>query len=99
MDECQSCGAPVRFVKNTKTGATLIIDAEPLPEPVELEPRLLAVVGTRAQILTRADIDARGELITTRPDGPHPALRWHRDHHATCPQAEEWKGRTRRSVA
>lgn len=95
-DSCRSCDAPVLFVRNVKSDATLIVDAEPLEEPVKLEPRLVAVVGESAQILTKANISEDGVLLSGREGGPHPDLRWHRDHHATCPNAEEWRGRTRR---
>lgn len=89
--ECRSCGAAVLFVRNVRSGATLIVDADPLPEPVTLEPRLVAVVDEAAQILRSSDIDEDGELVSDREGGPHPDLKWHRDHHATCPQADDWR--------
>lgn len=92
---CLDCPAEVIFVFNVKSGARMILDADPLPEPVELESRLVGVVGNKGQILTKDRIADDGSLIPDPGYAPSPELRWHRDHHATCPNAGQWKGRTR----
>jgi hypothetical protein len=80
MAECRSCQAPVIFVPSAKTGTPMILDAEP-------QLRVVMVRSNDQQVIYRATPGSEGpvaRIIAT----------WI-DHHATCPQAATWKGRTR----
>jgi arginine repressor len=80
MSACRSCGAEVIFVPSAKTGKPMILDAKP-------EKRVVLVRSNDQQVIYRAT-----------PGSADPAARvidTYIDHHATCPQAAEWKGRRR----
>jgi hypothetical protein len=85
-DQCRSCGAEVIFMPSAKSGKRMILDAKP-------EKRI--VLGNTIEI------PAAGDSITGFLLGPAEfplvarVVDTYVDHHATCPSAGQWKGRTR----
>lgn len=80
MNTCRSCGAAVRFARTAK-GKTQILDAEPAENG---NVQLVSVGGEElAQVVGPMDIAAA--QIAGTP--------LYLDHHATCPQAQEWRER------
>jgi hypothetical protein len=82
--QCRSCGAEVIFVPSAKTGKTMILDAKP-------EKRIVLTDG-----------EAGGGLFVGLKHSDYTGGQARAyvadvyvDHHATCPQAAQWKGRTR----
>jgi hypothetical protein len=76
---CRSCGAPVIWRKNVATAAALILDAEP-----DRARGTVDLVGRKnCRVLA-------GETLTIARRIGTPLFL---DHHATCPQAAEWRRR------
>jgi hypothetical protein len=82
VSTCRSCDAEVVFVPSAKTGKPMILDAEP-KKGVVLR---WDDVGTYGDRLGEGDHNGKqvGDVLTV-----------YTDHHATCPNAGDWKGRTR----
>jgi len=83
MSTCRSCGAPVHFVFSAKSGKRMICDAK-------TEKRIAFI-----DVVT-------GRPYAIMPEQPSPTVRavvieTTVDHHATCPQAAAWRGKTRAS--
>lgn len=94
MSTCRSCGAPVVFVPSAKTGTPMVLDATPRKGVI--------VVGRepipRGSIVSAATPEALESVVTRGPSNYHArVVNVYTDHHATCPQASEWK-RGRRPV-
>lgn len=86
MPTCRSCQAEVLFVPSAKTGRPMILDATPEKRVVlteDLTSSELALHGALG-----ADIDGRYQVARV--------VSVYTDHHATCPAAGQWKGRSRR---
>jgi hypothetical protein len=82
-DYCQSCGADIVFVPSAKSGKPMILDAKPEKRIV------LDVTLTTAETIIHGDhIDEPGYKVAR-------VVNAYTDHHATCPKAADWKGRTR----
>lgn len=80
MAQCNSCGAEIVWAVTSGKGKAMPIDAEPNPDGnVELLP---PKQGTRAPV---AVVHAQPPLAPEHPI--------HMPHHATCPQAAEWRRR------
>lgn len=81
MPTCRSCEAEVVFVRSDHSTATMILDAKP-------EKRLVLhnVMGENGPSLWFGPLDktARARVVDA-----------YTDHHATCPDAKAWTGRTR----
>jgi hypothetical protein len=86
MTTCNSCQAEVIFVPSAKTGRSMILDAKPTKGVV------IGMPDSRSWFFTPAD----------GPDGPGSLMARakvvdvYTDHHVTCPNADDWKGRTRK---
>lgn len=78
MSACRSCGAPVRFVKTAK-GKTQILDAE----PTDNGNVQIGYVGGVEMALVLSVEDQAAAVAEGLP--------LYLDHHATCPQAQEWR--------
>jgi hypothetical protein len=81
MSTCRSCGAPVRFAK-AASGKWMILDAEP-----SMDGNIILALDDRerhANAIVFRDAAAAQERFGDR--------RRYKDHHATCPQAREWRG-------
>jgi hypothetical protein len=79
--KCRSCRADVIFLRNAKSGSTVILDALPIRRYVMIDDTL-SLHGLVGLIDSRADSsDPAGLLVET-----------YTDHHATCPNAAEWEG-------
>ena len=93
MTACRSCGAEVIFVPSGTSGRLMILDARP-------EKRVV-VVGRepipRGSIVSDAATPAALRSVIERSPGNYHArvIDTYSDHHATCPQADEWKGHRR----
>jgi hypothetical protein len=82
-DTCRSCGADVLFVPSAKSGKPMILDAKPEKRIV------LGTPHTDAELIIHGDhLDERDYQIARVVDT-------YIDHHATCPKAEQWKGKRR----
>jgi hypothetical protein len=80
--ECRSCGAEVIFVRSAATGRRMILDVEPTQGGnVALDDAGQAAYVLSGSVLERAQ-DTQEPLYTS--------------HFATCPQANQWRGRRRR---
>lgn len=79
MTTCRSCNADVFFVPSAATGRRMILDAEPiLNGNVEIADGL-------AYVLREGPLaDARAKML--RGTG-----KVYTSHHATCPQAADWR--------
>jgi hypothetical protein len=80
--ECRSCQAEVIFVPSAKTGKPMILDAKP-------EKRIVLVIaegrGGSHNVLALPEVQRKAARV----------VEVYVDHHATCPAAKEWQGRTR----
>ncbi len=83
MPTCQSCRAEVVFVPSAKTGKSMILDAKPEKGVALLH--FLAVIEPEARAAA-----PHAEQYATVIDV-------YTDHHVTCPKAQDWQGRTRKS--
>lgn len=83
MNACGSCKAPVFFAKDHQTARWRILDRDPVEngniEIWKIQERQGATLLSR--LLTGR------ELEQSQDEG----LKLYIDHHATCPQAEEWR--------
>jgi hypothetical protein len=86
MLTCQTpgCGAEVIFVPSAKSGKSMILDAKP-----------------KKGIVTGVDVGVHfGESFMFEPPGEDGIVAIvvdvYTDHHATCPGAKAWAGRTRK---
>lgn len=75
---CRSCGCPVTWAKSANTGRWMILQAA--PRDSELHGNVVIVDG---QAYVYRDTDAADEA--------HPDRLLYIDHHATCPQAKDWR--------
>lgn len=75
MPACRSCRAPVFFVRSAATGRNMILNAEPDPAGNILIAEDL--LGHPVAHVLGSSGDGGGDLYL--------------DHHATCPNAEEWR--------
>jgi hypothetical protein len=80
--QCHSCGAPVLFVASAKSGRPMILDATPQKRIVLIDVETGIPCATLPQ--PRPSSAVRAHVVDTLVD-----------HHATCPAAEQWKGRRR----
>jgi hypothetical protein len=85
---CRSCDAEVVFVPSAKTGKPMILDAKPAKGVVLIDGTVpvaqwdkVILVGFGPELDDDRTVAAVVDVYT--------------DHHATCPNAGEWKGRTR----
>lgn len=78
MTRCRSCQAPIRFAR-TKNGKPMPLD----PEPDPVGNVVIDANGT-AHVAATADQRSLAE---------HMGWPLYMPHHATCPQAHEWKTR------
>ena len=89
MSTCRSCDAEVVFVASEKTGRPMILNAKP-------EKRVL--VGNFSEV---SEGDGFGLLLIDGYIGPPGGgsvavvVDVYTDHHATCPNAADWKGKHR----
>lgn len=83
MPTCRSCEAEVVFVKSEKSGTPMILDAIPAKGVILVTESLSGVGSIPTKYL---DEDARADVVDV-----------YTDHHATCPDAKAWDGRTRAS--
>lgn len=81
---CRSCKTPVVFAKNDKTGNVQIVDA--IPDPVDGN---IFLSGFESKDGPQATVWNKDEAGANRSAG----VSFHVDHHATCPEAEEWRQR------
>lgn len=82
---CRSCGDPVIWLKNTRTGKRAPIDAEPDPAGNIVtfpDDGTYTVLGPSE----RAEATAEGVALRT-------------NHFATCPQAGQWHKATQKAGA
>jgi hypothetical protein len=88
MKGCRSCGAEVFFTPSAATGRRMILDAEPTPTGyiALVQPTKGKSAGTFAAVLT-------GEALETARAAGEPL---YTSHHATCPQADQWRRRRAR---
>lgn len=80
---CRSCGADVIFVPSAKTGKSMILDAKPKKGIVVMG----TLQGHPAGLPVKVDQVPRS--------GVGLVVDVYTDHHATCPKAKDWQGRTR----
>lgn len=80
-DRCRSCGAPILWLTNEKTGKPAPIDAAP-----SAIGNVALVTGDRYAVL------AKGALTLAREGGAE--LRT--NHWITCTDADEWKAKAKR---
>jgi hypothetical protein len=89
MPKCQSCQAPVIFVPSAKSGKPMILDARPTKA---------VGVGHLIYADGMQTFDPPG--IQLCEDVGHgrvaQVVSVFTDHHATCPAARSWAGRTRK---
>lgn len=86
--KCRSCLAPIRWAPTAKAGAPMPLDYEPTVKGnVRLEPT--AVRNGRQEV--KAVVLGPIELELARAAGEELYM----PHHATCPDAAEWKGARR----
>lgn len=77
---CRSCGRPILWCTSVATGRAMPVDADPTPDGnVEVTEH-----PDPAASMLRAVVHAQPPLGS-------PPLRM--AHHATCPQADEWRKR------
>jgi len=82
MSTCRSCGDAVVFVPSAKSGKQMILDAKPAKGVV--------LVGTAEGSEPCEELWRAGGAAFH--DGPAACVvDVYTDHHATCPQAEEWR--------
>jgi hypothetical protein len=85
-DHCRSCQAEVVFVPSAKSGRPQILDAKPKKGIVLQE--LPAFAG--------ANVVARRSRYDLDPENVQAlVVDVYTDHHSTCPQAADWKGKKR----
>lgn len=96
---CESCGEPLLWVENVKTGARLPLVRTPFGGMLtqeQVKPGMVVVSPSRekGRILTLEDIGEWSEgLQAAIADG-----RLHSTHFADCPQRDEWSGGSRRAA-
>lgn len=79
MSRCRSCSAPIVWAR-TSSGRKIPLDAEPNPDG--------NVTLDDADPLPRATVHNRDQ-VSLLADEPE----WWMPHHATCPNADEWRHR------
>lgn len=80
MNTCRSCGAAVRFVRTAK-GKTQILDAEPSESG---NVQIILLGGEEVAHVLGGEFRAAAQIES---------IPLYLDHHATCPQAEDWRNR------
>lgn len=91
---CQSCGEPLLWVENAKTGRRLPLVATPNRVRVtELKAGMVVVSPNRkvGKVLTLADIADLPETLAAAVE----AGRVHMTHFADCSDAKQWVGTSR----
>ncbi len=86
-DTCRSCHQPVLFVPSAKSGKPLILNAEP-------EKRVVLIDRQHNSVAPAAE----HERLRLHDRLAAAVVNAYTDHHATCPKAGQWKGRTRAEV-
>lgn len=84
MARCRSCQAEILWVRTTNTGNLMPVDAEPNPDgnvEVQPEPEVRGVGGA----VYSGTVHAQPPMLATGSI--------HMPHHATCPQADQWRHR------
>lgn len=84
-DTCRSCGADVQFVPSAKSGKPMILNVQPEKRVVVGELMLGMEPGAILVGYSHGDHMPTGARVVDT----------FVDHHATCPKAEQWKGRHR----
>jgi hypothetical protein len=85
MTTCNSCDAEVMFVPSAKSGKSMILDAKPVKGVVVSSfAGALALHPGQALVAGNAN-EQRASVVDV-----------YTDHHATCPLADEWRGKKRR---
>lgn len=99
IDACRSCGARVIFCISASSGKSQIIDADPVEPGETLDRKGRPIPEGNIALEDRGDRGPGGSGDHVIPTavfvgsdtlfGPE-----HRrvDHHATCPDADRWKG-------
>ena len=82
-DSCRTCGAEIIWLENARTGKPMLFDAEATPDPEEPDQRTQLWIFV-GETARRAH---RGDT------GPFYTVHW-----GTCPDAKEWKGRSREKM-
>jgi hypothetical protein len=82
---CRSCDAEVVFVRSAKSGRPMILDAVPA-KGIVLRWDDAGTVGDRF-----GEGDGHGSQVAD-------VLNVYTDHHGTCPNAGDWRGKTRASA-
>lgn len=84
MARCRSCGAPIRWAVTTH-GRMMPLDAEPNPDGnvTFTGRRRPSRAGDAPEVHVHA-VGQRGLDVEDAPDRYMP-------HHATCPQADDWR--------
>jgi hypothetical protein len=88
MTTCRSCDAEVVFVPSAKSGKPMILDAKPTKGIVILDSTEPCWEAKHADIVIREAPDPRARVATV-----------YTDHHVTCPNADDWKGKTRAGLS
>jgi hypothetical protein len=79
---CRSCDAEVVFVPSAKSGAPMILDAKPEKRVVLIDDS--PTRSSHQLAFAENPLNAKAHVVSV-----------YTDHHATCPNAADWKGRTR----
>lgn len=80
MSNCRSCGARVTWAAS-RNGRPMIIDEDPVPE------------GNVVLETTHQGLKATVYGDAAAAEEAHPGEPRYLDHHVTCPQAGDWRGR------
>lgn len=88
QDACRTCGAPIYWMANVKTGKPAPIDVQ----PTERGNIILHEVAATYQVLDKQSAD----MVRHAFEGEYtPPL--HTNHFMTCPQAKTWAKAGRRT--
>ena len=82
MSTCRSCGARVTWVRSAATGKWMILDEDPLR-------------GGNVVVIRGADGTPKAHVYRDWEAAieAHPCMPRYQDHHVSCPQAGDWRGR------
>ena len=86
LARCQSCGAPIYWTL-TRRLKNMPVDAEPVEAPKGF--RLLDRDGA---VVDPSEEEVEGRVMhSVYTSAPEPGERLYVSHHATCPQAAQWR--------
>ena len=87
VNTCRSCGAPIIWAISESSGRRMPIDAQPVEGGTILLQHILAGEPSMAHITKPEERVALAAQAATRGE----PLRLFVSHHATCPQADDWR--------